>query len=57
MPMGILQSLYFLCVQDVHGILVTFKYLSIDAILFNSVDVLNFCKTIKATKNGHTIGV
>ena len=36
MPMGILKSLYFLCVQDAHGLLVNFESLSIDAILFNS---------------------
>ena len=33
-----------------HGLLVTFESLSTDAILFNSVDVFNFDKTIKTNK-------
>ena len=53
----LVSAIWFLYIQDAHGLLVNFEFLSIDAILFNSVDVFNLDKTMKTIKNGPTIGV
>ena len=55
--MGVLQSLCFLYIQDAHGLLVIFESFPTDAILLHNVNVYNFDKTIKTTKNGPKINV